>query len=157
LQIFSNLVANDYKSHVVVNWLVTFWLISTSVTTYIVWLVEVTCPWNSYDYHIVLVQFQIFSKCKELGSMPPSFPYFSPFWNIIINLKVYSQYLKTNLKAWQVPMLANVFVFFHNIKGGKLGEGEVFIGMIFFLVWHRGSNNSILIFFETQLHYHIIV
>ncbi len=28
---FSNLVANDYKSHVVVNGLVTFWLISTSV------------------------------------------------------------------------------------------------------------------------------
>jgi hypothetical protein len=30
--IFSNLVTNDYKSHVVVNGLVTFWLISTSVT-----------------------------------------------------------------------------------------------------------------------------
>ncbi len=29
--IFPNLVANDYKSHVVVNGLVTFWLISTSV------------------------------------------------------------------------------------------------------------------------------
>ncbi len=29
--IFSNLVANDYKSHVVVNGVVTFWLISTSV------------------------------------------------------------------------------------------------------------------------------
>ncbi len=28
--IFPNLVANDYKSHVVVNGLVTFWLISTS-------------------------------------------------------------------------------------------------------------------------------
>jgi len=76
----------------------------------------------------------MFSKCKELRSMPPSFPYFSPFWNIIINLKVYSQYLKTNLKASQVPMLANAFVIFHNIKRGKLGEGEVFIGMNFFLV-----------------------
>ncbi len=31
MQIFSNLVANDYKSHVVVNGMVTFWLISTSV------------------------------------------------------------------------------------------------------------------------------
>jgi hypothetical protein len=31
LQIFPNLVANDYKSHVVVNGMVTFWLISTSV------------------------------------------------------------------------------------------------------------------------------
>jgi len=30
LQIFSNPVANDYKSHVVVNGVVTFWLISTS-------------------------------------------------------------------------------------------------------------------------------
>ncbi len=29
--IFTNLVANDYKLHVVVNGLVTFWLISTSV------------------------------------------------------------------------------------------------------------------------------
>jgi hypothetical protein len=29
--IFPNLVANDYKSHVVVNGLVTFWLIFTSV------------------------------------------------------------------------------------------------------------------------------
>jgi hypothetical protein len=29
--IFSNLVTNDYKSHVVINGLVTFWLISTSV------------------------------------------------------------------------------------------------------------------------------
>ncbi len=29
--IFPNLVANDYKSPVVVNGLVTFWLISTSV------------------------------------------------------------------------------------------------------------------------------
>jgi len=28
--IFSNLVTNDYKLHVVVNGLVTFWLISTS-------------------------------------------------------------------------------------------------------------------------------
>jgi len=28
--IFPNLIANDYKSHVVVNGLVTFWLISTS-------------------------------------------------------------------------------------------------------------------------------
>jgi hypothetical protein len=27
--IFPNIVANDYKSHVVVNGLVTFWLIST--------------------------------------------------------------------------------------------------------------------------------
>jgi len=27
---FPNLVANDYKSHVVVNGVVTFWLISTS-------------------------------------------------------------------------------------------------------------------------------
>jgi hypothetical protein len=31
--IFPNLVANDYKSHVVVNGLVTFWLISTSVNS----------------------------------------------------------------------------------------------------------------------------
>jgi hypothetical protein len=31
LQIFPNLVANNYKSHVVVNGVVTFWLISTSV------------------------------------------------------------------------------------------------------------------------------
>jgi len=31
LQIFPNLVANDYKSHVVVNGMVTFWLTSTSV------------------------------------------------------------------------------------------------------------------------------
>jgi hypothetical protein len=31
--IFPNLVANDYKSHVVVNGLVTFWLISTSVSS----------------------------------------------------------------------------------------------------------------------------
>ncbi len=31
--IFPNLVANDYKSHVVVNGLVTFWLISTSETS----------------------------------------------------------------------------------------------------------------------------
>ncbi len=30
MQIFSNLVANDYKSHVIVNGMVTFWLISTS-------------------------------------------------------------------------------------------------------------------------------
>jgi len=30
--IFPNLVANDYKSHVIVNGLVTFWLISTSVS-----------------------------------------------------------------------------------------------------------------------------
>jgi hypothetical protein len=37
-----------------------------------------------------------------------------------------------NLKVWQVPMLANDFVFSHNIKGGKLGEKEVFIGMNFF-------------------------
>ncbi len=29
--IFPNLIANDYKLHVVVNGLVTFWLISTSV------------------------------------------------------------------------------------------------------------------------------
>jgi hypothetical protein len=29
--IFSNLIANDYKLHVVINGLVTFWLISTSV------------------------------------------------------------------------------------------------------------------------------
>jgi hypothetical protein len=28
---FLNLIANDYKSHVVVNGVVTFWLISTSV------------------------------------------------------------------------------------------------------------------------------
>jgi hypothetical protein len=28
--IFPNLITNDYKSHVVVNGLVTFWLISTS-------------------------------------------------------------------------------------------------------------------------------
>ncbi len=28
--IFSNLVANDYKSHAVINGVVTFWLISTS-------------------------------------------------------------------------------------------------------------------------------
>ncbi len=28
--IFPNLVANDYKSHVVINGLVTFWLISTN-------------------------------------------------------------------------------------------------------------------------------
>ncbi len=118
-----------------------------ALTTYIISIMEVICPWDSYDYHIVLVPFQIFSNCKEVRSMPPSFPYFSPFWNIIINLKVYSQYLKTNLNAWQVPMLANVFGFFHNIKGGKLGEGEVFIGMNLFLVWHRGSNNLILIFF----------
>ncbi len=31
IAIFPNLVANDYKSHVVVNGLVTFWLISTSL------------------------------------------------------------------------------------------------------------------------------
>jgi hypothetical protein len=31
LQIFPNLIANDYKSHVVVNGVVTFWLISSSV------------------------------------------------------------------------------------------------------------------------------
>jgi hypothetical protein len=54
-------------------------------------------------------------------------------------------------------MLANVFVIFHNIKGGKLGEGEVFIGMTFFLVWHRGSNNFDFDFYETQLYHHIIV
>jgi len=33
--IFPNLVANDYKSHVVVSGLVTFWLISTSDSTYL--------------------------------------------------------------------------------------------------------------------------
>ncbi len=33
LQIFPNLVANDYKSHLVINGLVTFWLISTSGCT----------------------------------------------------------------------------------------------------------------------------
>ncbi len=33
--IFSNLVANDYKSHVVVNGLVTFWLISSSVCKFV--------------------------------------------------------------------------------------------------------------------------
>ncbi len=33
MQIFPNLIANDYKSHVVVNGMVTFWLIFTSVTT----------------------------------------------------------------------------------------------------------------------------
>jgi len=32
LQIFLNLVANDYKLHVVVNGMITFWLISTSVS-----------------------------------------------------------------------------------------------------------------------------
>jgi len=90
---------------------------SICINTYIVWLVEVTFPWDFYDYHIVLVPFQIlltffFSKCKERGSMPPSFPFFLLFLNITINLKMYSQYLKTNLKAWQVPMLGNVFVFF---------------------------------------------
>jgi hypothetical protein len=69
--------------------------------------------------------------------MPPNFPSFSPFWSITINLKVYSQYRKMNLRAQQVPMLANVFVFSHNIKGGKLGEGEVFIGMNFFW-FYRG-------------------
>jgi hypothetical protein len=31
---FPNPVANDYKSHVVVNGVVTFWLISTSAKTY---------------------------------------------------------------------------------------------------------------------------
>jgi len=31
--IFPNLVANNYKSHVVINGLVTFWLISTNVQT----------------------------------------------------------------------------------------------------------------------------
>ncbi len=31
MQVFPNLVANDYKSHVVVNGVVTFWLISISV------------------------------------------------------------------------------------------------------------------------------
>jgi len=37
--IFPNLVANDYKSHVVVNGLVTFWLISTGAANQcaIVW------------------------------------------------------------------------------------------------------------------------
>jgi hypothetical protein len=39
LQIFSNLVANDYKSHVVVNGVVTFWLISTSGAS-MVWLAK---------------------------------------------------------------------------------------------------------------------
>ncbi len=31
--IFPNIVVNDYKSNVVINGLVTFWLISTSVST----------------------------------------------------------------------------------------------------------------------------
>jgi hypothetical protein len=66
--------------------------------------------------------------------MPLSFFSFYPFWSITINFKVYSQCFKTNLRVRQVPMLANVFVFSHNIKGGKLGEGEVFKGMNFFLV-----------------------
>jgi hypothetical protein len=30
--LFPNLVINDYKSHVVINGLVTFWLISTNVS-----------------------------------------------------------------------------------------------------------------------------
>ncbi len=30
--IFPNLIINDYKSHVVINGLVTFWLISTSAS-----------------------------------------------------------------------------------------------------------------------------
>ncbi len=105
--------------------------------------------------HIVLVPFQIFSKCKEWKSMPPSFLSFSPFWSITINLKVYSQYLKINLRAQQVPMLANVFVFSHNIKGGKLGEGEVFIGMIFFW-FDRGDRITTFWFFWNPtilLHY----
>jgi hypothetical protein len=58
------------------------WLKGSSIcikTTYSVLLVEVTFPWNSYDYHILLVPFQIFFKCKELRSMPPNFPYFSSF------------------------------------------------------------------------------
>ncbi len=50
------------------------------------------------------------------------------------NFMVYSQCLKTNLKVQHVPMLANVFVFSRNMKGAKLGEGEVFIGMKCFLV-----------------------
>jgi hypothetical protein len=33
LQIFSNLVANDYKSHVVANGVVRFWLSSTSASS----------------------------------------------------------------------------------------------------------------------------
>ncbi len=32
MQIFPNLVTNDYKSHVVVNGVVTFWMISTSAS-----------------------------------------------------------------------------------------------------------------------------
>ncbi len=40
MQIFSNLIANDYKSHVVVNRVVTFWLISTSVITVLMVLVS---------------------------------------------------------------------------------------------------------------------
>jgi len=35
---FPNLVANDYKSHVVVNGMVTFWLISTSANSYTILL-----------------------------------------------------------------------------------------------------------------------
>jgi len=78
--------------------------------------------------------------------MPPSFPSLSPFWSITINLKVYSQYFKTNLRPQLLPMLANVFVFSHNIKGGKLGEGEIFISMNFFW-FDRGDQITTFSFF----------
>jgi hypothetical protein len=97
----------------------------------------------------------LFFKCKELRNMPPSFPSLSPFWSITINLKVYSQYFKTNLRPQLLPMLANVFVFSHNIKGGKLGEGEIFISMIFFW-FDRGDQITTFSFFWNPtilLHY----
>jgi hypothetical protein len=54
--------------------------------------------------------------------MPPIIIFFPLFSNIIINLKVYTQYLNTNLRASQVSMLAKKKKNPHNIKGDKFGE-----------------------------------
>jgi hypothetical protein len=66
-----NLVINDYKLHVVVNGMVSFWLISTSVVTLLVWVIGSTqhfkiCgftpPWAEASYLGILT----LEVCKDL-------------------------------------------------------------------------------------------
>jgi hypothetical protein len=46
----SNLITNDYKSHVFVNGVVTFWLISTTVNNYFAISIWCWCVQSCHDY-----------------------------------------------------------------------------------------------------------